>query len=979
MKLSLLILLLLLPISAEAIEITVNQGDSIQEAIDASSEGDTIVVLNATYYENIIISKRLILYGLGAPVVDADSEGNPFTLSSDGIVLKGFTATHAGRDGAGIYVTSSNNIIESNNAIENTDNSDGIKVMLSENNTLIGNKVSHNSRNGISVSYSSNNTLKENDVESNNDNGIEIDYSNNNTIIGNNISYNYGMGIELMDSANNIISGNNASFNNWYGIRVENSAGNIISLNRAGSNIRGIDLDFSNNNRLTCNAFVDNLERAHDDGLNQWDDGQKGNYYDDHSCVDNNGDNICDSSYAIDGGDNIDRYPLASWENIVSSHVQIVGPDGGIIDLGEGIRIVFPEGTFDKDTEITSKLDPSALLRNEIYDGVVLDVKVPIEKLKKPAEIRIALPSYITSENGTTICGTINDEGDILIVNSSKVDFSSGRPELVLSTDHFSKTFFQWLKERFLMEPFSSDPLLVPYYEQSGTKFCWAASTLMICQAANYKEDAQVFSIIGKMGIPGEGMNILRARWGSGLSGYIEGHTGIKPEIRYWDRIGIRQSGGSNIRGYIHRELAYNHNPVMVFDFNKGHSYVIVGYKSDKEFYVHDSQDPRASASISSLRKMNFNDNLGLLTAVVPKDIRDSNHPITVGLNDRSIIFKQADRDPKFPGDEQEIGSSFIFIWDYTNPQGWSIINTKNEKAESLPDNIESITITKANPNTSEYGITITNSDRNSTKEILISLEFVAENRGSSKPGFSITKRISVSPLSVTSLSVDPIKFKDVYNDGIERYKFWLTAYDQAEKIVDTGFNYVIKPSKLEIIRPFSEGETGIAGIDYLFQVKGEGIPKDAEYEWDFGDGGYENGPAISHHYSSEREYMVRVTATWKDGSSEAETMIGMKAYDPEIIRPFSAEEVGLAGADYEFRIKGKTPKGVKYEWDFGDGNHASGPVVSHSFASGGEYWVEVEAIADNGTWEKSSATVILIKGVDTYKPDQGVIYGVPE
>jgi plastocyanin len=43
----------------------------IQDAINASSEGDTILVYSGTYYENVNVNKQLTLGGIGMPVVDA--------------------------------------------------------------------------------------------------------------------------------------------------------------------------------------------------------------------------------------------------------------------------------------------------------------------------------------------------------------------------------------------------------------------------------------------------------------------------------------------------------------------------------------------------------------------------------------------------------------------------------------------------------------------------------------------------------------------------------------------------------------------------------------------------------------------------------------------------------------------------------------------------------------------------------------------
>jgi len=43
---------------------------------------------------------------------------------------------------------------------------------------------------------------------------------------------------------------------------------------------------------------------------NMWDSNGEGNYWDDYTGVDEDGDNIGDTPYLIDGGSNKDNYPL---------------------------------------------------------------------------------------------------------------------------------------------------------------------------------------------------------------------------------------------------------------------------------------------------------------------------------------------------------------------------------------------------------------------------------------------------------------------------------------------------------------------------------------------------------------------------------------------------------------------------------------------------------------------------------------------
>lgn len=98
----------------------INKGTNyftIQTAIDNASPGQEIHVDSGAYYENVNVNKQLTLRGIGMLVVDANGSGSGITLSSNGIILEGFTTTGASSyPDAGIKVISINNTLIGNNA-----------------------------------------------------------------------------------------------------------------------------------------------------------------------------------------------------------------------------------------------------------------------------------------------------------------------------------------------------------------------------------------------------------------------------------------------------------------------------------------------------------------------------------------------------------------------------------------------------------------------------------------------------------------------------------------------------------------------------------------------------------------------------------------------------------------------------------------------------------------------------------------------
>ena len=222
----------------------------------------------------------------------------------------------------GIYVvSSSHNNIHNNNA---SNNRYGIYLGYSRYNDIFNNSANSNDRYGIYLRKSSYNVISNNNA-SNNGAGIYLEYSSYNNIHNNSASNN-NRGIYLYFSSYNNISHNNANMNNWYGIYLGYSSNNIVYNNNLLSNYYGfylLSLYKNWENKVYHNNLIDNVNQAHDQGVNQWDEGYPsgGNYWSDYTGVDEKSgpnqdqpgsDGIGDTHYNISEGTNIDRYPLMS-------------------------------------------------------------------------------------------------------------------------------------------------------------------------------------------------------------------------------------------------------------------------------------------------------------------------------------------------------------------------------------------------------------------------------------------------------------------------------------------------------------------------------------------------------------------------------------------------------------------------------------------------------------------------------------------
>lgn len=317
---------------------------TIQGAINAASSGDTIYVYNNVYVENLNINKRLTIIGQDKTGTIIDGGGSDVVyIQSDYVNITSFTITNGGR---GVYVYFSEHVrIEDNIIRENTD---GVMLYYSSNhNTVIDNYITSNSAEGVELNddcfY---NLVKNNTIDNHGGSGVLLTTSNLYNKIEHNVINNTYIGVYFYSgNTDNTVASNMVSNNTYYGTYFWSG---------------------NNNNLIYDNAFVLNVNQANDDGTNNWYNGYPigGNFWDDHMGGDmykgtgqsiSGNDGICDSSYAIPGGSNIDKYPLyPKWEALYHYHPYPI--DSEICEYAMGslkVGVIFVEsnGTIDPETE----------------------------------------------------------------------------------------------------------------------------------------------------------------------------------------------------------------------------------------------------------------------------------------------------------------------------------------------------------------------------------------------------------------------------------------------------------------------------------------------------------------------------------------------------------------------------------------------------------------------------------------------------
>jgi len=302
----------------KAVTIIVPDGyPTIQEAINAASDGDTIFVRAGTYYEHVVVNKSVSLVGESREntIIDGNGTGTVITVVASNLTIKGFTIRNSGELEYGIYVECQTNVTIQNNNIANND--DGIRLNYSSNNTIVGNNIANNYY-GIWLPYSSNNSIVGNNITGNSLCAVELGFGDH-TAIRQNIMTNNGIGVGLLSALYNVIEDNVINDNDDAGlclIWVDNSLIQRNSIENNGWNgeelFDGIYLFQCSNNSIFHNNLVNNnIQVDSFESTNIWDDGYPsgGNYWSDYAGVDADGDGIGDTPYVINGT-NQDRYPL---------------------------------------------------------------------------------------------------------------------------------------------------------------------------------------------------------------------------------------------------------------------------------------------------------------------------------------------------------------------------------------------------------------------------------------------------------------------------------------------------------------------------------------------------------------------------------------------------------------------------------------------------------------------------------------------
>ncbi len=331
---------------------------SLQELVDKTPEGETLVLEPGTYAGRVLITKPITIDGQHKATVDAGGKGSVIVIKTDGVTIKNLHLTNSGEstndiDSAvqvrgnfnvikdnvmdnvlfGVDLQQSRNNIVKRNHISSKDEfslgqkGDSVRLWYSFDNKILDN-VSENVRDMV-VWYSANNTIRGNRTSNaryslhfmysrynlvednyyvNNAVGIFLMYSDSVVVRNNHIAHAAGptgVGIGFKETSDLTIEGNEILYC-ASGLYIDVSPYQPDTTNRFTDNLiayNGIGIRFLNDwhsNIFKDNRFVDNLTQIVVSGggtanRNEW----TGNYWSDYEGFDQDKDGIGDNPYEL--------------------------------------------------------------------------------------------------------------------------------------------------------------------------------------------------------------------------------------------------------------------------------------------------------------------------------------------------------------------------------------------------------------------------------------------------------------------------------------------------------------------------------------------------------------------------------------------------------------------------------------------------------------------------------------------------------
>jgi gliding motility-associated-like protein len=131
---------------------------------------------------------------------------------------------------------------------------------------------------------------------------------------------------------------------------------------------------------------------------------------------------------------------------------------------------------------------------------------------------------------------------------------------------------------------------------------------------------------------------------------------------------------------------------------------------------------------------------------------------------------------------------------------------------------------------------------------------------------------------------------------------------------------------------------------------------------WDFGDGKTANGASVTHSYFTPGSYQVKLIVTSDLGCTDSLSKT-ITVYPQPLAAFIIPASQCLTSNSFSFNSNANIGFGGSISsqvWNFGDGNSSIGTNVSHSFATAGQYPVNLQVTSNNGCIDLVTDTITV-------------------
>ncbi|MBP2144932.1 parallel beta-helix repeat protein [Methanofollis sp. W23] len=258
------------PPAAKTIVVDIDGGGdytTIQEAVLSANPGDTVLVRDGTYTENIDVGKRLTLvseHGATAVTVKAvNTRDDVIAVNADNVTIEGFALTGATNEGVGLLLDGVRDCRAAD--IVASSNYQGIVLKDAENVTIRNSSANKNAQNGMSLNATRNSAITGCTISENTFNGICLQKADRTTILDCTGSWNGVYHIDVTDSPDTTIENCSMTSSKKSGLRITGSdRSSVLNSAITESALFEIVLGTSSDLVLEGNTFTGSVPMSSD-------------------------------------------------------------------------------------------------------------------------------------------------------------------------------------------------------------------------------------------------------------------------------------------------------------------------------------------------------------------------------------------------------------------------------------------------------------------------------------------------------------------------------------------------------------------------------------------------------------------------------------------------------------------------------------------------------------------------------------------